>query len=182
MGGRPSKLGSQPNQDTPNSDAKRSQETSTKSLEHSGASGIGAGYGLAAQRALAGGFGAAAEGGVEGAGHSLHFKPSRSMADVHKVASLASFGGDEAKAQQYEIKNQKNLSEARASLKKVQSRDDFARQYHNRELAAAAIKRVMAADWLPEYQPVSIVPPNQSELTVLQRQTRVSPAMIVKVN
>lgn len=51
--------------------------------------------------------------GISPSASHLHFKPSRSMADMHKTASLASFGGDEMRAAQYERKNQKQLDEAR---------------------------------------------------------------------
>lgn len=65
---------------------------------------------------------------------------------------------------------------------KVQSREEFSRNFHQRELAAAAVKREMALDWLPEYQPVSTAPPHEGGLAVLQRQTRISPAMILQVH
>ena len=53
---------------------------------------------------------------------------------------------------------------------------------HFVQLAAAALKREMAADWLPEFRPVSIVPPARSPDTVLERVTRISSATILQVS
>ncbi|PNH03911.1 Pyruvate kinase, partial [Tetrabaena socialis] len=51
-------------------------------------------------------------------------------------------------------------------------------EFHAREMAAAAFKRDQALDWLPEYHPVSVVPPSRGALTNLERVTRVSQACI----
>lgn len=63
----------------------------------------------------------------------------------------------------------------------LQSREDFKQEFHAREVANAAMKREMAADWLPEYRPMSIVPPEQSADTILTRVTRISQATLLKV-
>eukprot|EP00197_Chlamydomonas_leiostraca_P005101 CAMPEP_0202877626 /NCGR_PEP_ID=MMETSP1391-20130828/30949_1 /ASSEMBLY_ACC=CAM_ASM_000867 /TAXON_ID=1034604 /ORGANISM="Chlamydomonas leiostraca, Strain SAG 11-49" /LENGTH=158 /DNA_ID=CAMNT_0049559691 /DNA_START=118 /DNA_END=591 /DNA_ORIENTATION=+ len=63
--------------------------------------------------------------------------------------------------------NEKTLSEATSRLIRVQSRDDFKEEFHAREVAAAAFKRDMATDWLPEYRPASIIPPERTPDTVL---------------
>lgn len=49
------------------------------------------------------------------------------------------------------------------------------------QVAAAAFKREKASDWLPEYRPVSIVPPERTPNTVLERITRISAATLLKV-
>lgn len=73
------------------------------------------------------------------------------------------------------------LNEAKASLRGVQSREDLLQEFHTRELAAAAFKCEAAEDWLPEYRPISIVPPSNAPLAHLERVTRVSPACILTV-
>ncbi len=75
----------------------------------------------------------------------------------------------------------KSLSQANDRLSHVTSRDDLRADFHAREVAAAALKRAQAVDWLPEYRPVSIVPPGRSADTVLERVTRISPALILGV-
>lgn len=54
-------------------------------------------------------------------------------------------------------------------------------EFHLREMVAAALKREKAADWLPEYRPISIVPPARGALTHIDKVTRVSPAAILQV-
>lgn len=49
-------------------------------------------------------------------------------------------------------------------------------------MAAAALKREKAMDWLPEYRPISVVPPSRGRLTHLERTTRVSQAAILNVS
>ena len=53
-------------------------------------------------------------------------------------------GGDEDKAYKYEERNQTILNQTRRAIKKAQSRDDFAKDFHNREAAVTALKRTMA--------------------------------------
>ncbi|KXZ44735.1 hypothetical protein GPECTOR_63g60 [Gonium pectorale] len=52
-------------------------------------------------------------------------------------------------------------------------------EFHLREKAAAALKREKALDWLPEYKPITIVPPSRRTMTHLERVTRVSQACIL---
>ncbi|GFR42123.1 hypothetical protein Agub_g2966 [Astrephomene gubernaculifera] len=88
-----------------------------------------------------------------------------------KVSSVVSF------AQLEELS--KPLSTARAALNSVHSRMDLLKEFHLREMAAASLKREKALDWLPEYRPVSVVPPSRGALTHLERVTRVSQACIL---
>eukprot|EP00198_Chlamydomonas_reinhardtii_P006402 XP_001695738.1 pyruvate kinase [Chlamydomonas reinhardtii] len=89
-----------------------------------------------------------------------------------KISSTVSFG-------QLTEEVSKPLSKARSALKSVHSRMDLIQEYHLREVAAAALKREKAMDWLPEYRPISVVPPSRGRLTHLERTTRVSQAAIL---
>ncbi|KAG2439977.1 hypothetical protein HXX76_004095 [Chlamydomonas incerta] len=89
-----------------------------------------------------------------------------------KISSTVSFG-------QLTEEVSRPLSKARSALKSVHSRMDLIQEYHLREVAAAALKREKAADWLPEYRPMSVVPPSRGRLTHLERTTRVSQAAIL---
>ncbi|GIL77051.1 hypothetical protein Vretimale_3233 [Volvox reticuliferus] len=89
-----------------------------------------------------------------------------------KVSSVVSFG-------QLSEDIQRPLNTARAALTSVHSRMDLLQEFHHREMAAAALKREMALDWLPEYRPVSVVPPSRGAITHLERVTRVSQAAIL---
>ncbi len=73
------------------------------------------------------------------------------------------------------------MLQAHDRLSHVTSREDLRADFHAREIATAAMKREMAEDWLPEYRPVSIVPPGKSADTVLERITRISPSIILQV-
>ncbi|EFJ40446.1 pyruvate kinase [Volvox carteri f. nagariensis] len=89
-----------------------------------------------------------------------------------KVSSVVSFG-------QLSEDIQRPLNSARAALNSVHSRMDLLQEFHLREMAAAALKREKALDWLPEYRPVSVVPPARGAITHLERVTRVSQAAIL---
>ncbi|GIL58673.1 hypothetical protein Vafri_13670 [Volvox africanus] len=89
-----------------------------------------------------------------------------------KVSSVVSFG-------QLSEDVQRPLNTARAALTSVHSRMDLLQEFHHREMAAAALKREKALDWLPEYRPVSVVPPSRGAITHLERVTRVSQAAIL---
>lgn len=58
--------------------------------------------------------------------------------------ALTAAGGDELRAEMYEERNHQVLTNTRRALKKAQSRDDFAKEFHNREAAVTALKRTMA--------------------------------------
>jgi hypothetical protein len=49
------------------------------------------------------------------------------------------------------------------------------------QAAAEHLKRQAATDWLPEYRPVSIVPPRAAAAQTYQKTTKISPAMILQV-
>jgi pyruvate kinase len=49
------------------------------------------------------------------------------------------------------------------------------------QAAAEHLKRQAATDWLPEYRPVSIVPPGAAAAQTYQKTTKISPAMILQV-
>ncbi|GLC60287.1 hypothetical protein PLESTB_001594600 [Pleodorina starrii] len=89
-----------------------------------------------------------------------------------KVSSAVSFG-------QLSDEITRPLNTARAVLNSVHSRMDLLQEFHLRETAAAAFKREKALDWLPEYRPVSVVPPSRGAITHLERVTRVSMAAIL---
>ncbi|PNH10739.1 Pyruvate kinase, partial [Tetrabaena socialis] len=104
--------------------------------------------------------------------HAPHLEPVASGLHLgHKLSSVVSFAsmGDEVV---------RPLTTARNALKSVHSRMDLLQEFHAREMAAAAFKRDQALDWLPEYHPVSVVPPSRGALTNLERVTRVSQACI----
>lgn len=99
----------------------------------------------------------------------------------HHVRTPSAFALSEEAVKSCRQLNDKSLSQASERLSRVQSREDLKHDYHAREVAAAAFKRDMAADWLPEYRPVSIVPPERTPDTVLERTVRISPAQILQV-
>lgn len=109
-----------PPQHSPTEEAMQ-QQPSIESQHHHAHRELVSNYALAAQHALCGMSPDSSRRNTDGtttpkqnaSSSNLHFKPSRSMADMHKVSSLANFGGDELRAAQYEKKNQKQLDEAR---------------------------------------------------------------------
>ena len=54
--------------------------------------------------------------------------------------------------------------------------------FRDREAATALLKREMAVDWLPEYHPPSIAPPEKTKDTVVERVTRISGQLLLQVS
>eukprot|EP00195_Chlamydomonas_chlamydogama_P007138 CAMPEP_0202895824 /NCGR_PEP_ID=MMETSP1392-20130828/4951_1 /ASSEMBLY_ACC=CAM_ASM_000868 /TAXON_ID=225041 /ORGANISM="Chlamydomonas chlamydogama, Strain SAG 11-48b" /LENGTH=1605 /DNA_ID=CAMNT_0049580967 /DNA_START=110 /DNA_END=4924 /DNA_ORIENTATION=+ len=115
---------------------------------------------------------------VPGAG--INGSNLRSAGNVgSSLPHLRALGNDPSVAKSFKELNEKSLASAHEKLSKVMTRDDMREEFRMREMTAQALKREMAADWLPEYRPASIIVPTRTDDTVLDRTTRISPASIL---